>query len=136
MTDNLRVHYDELVLGDDQLLMWCGHSFTGTAYETDSTGRVISDAHYLQGLQSGAAHEWSATGRLLSECAYENGSRHGLCRRWFENGQLECEAEYRFSIKVSEKCWSADGMPLKDWSLPQDDSQWALIKLLGARFER
>jgi len=121
MKDDPHVQYDELELGGDQLLMWRGHPFTGTAYETDPAGTVIGDARYVQGLQTGAAHE--------------NGSKHGLCRRWYENSQLESEAEYRFSIKVREKCWSADGMLVKDWSLPHNDAQWALIALLERRFQ-
>jgi antitoxin component YwqK of YwqJK toxin-antitoxin module len=134
MTDNLRVHYDELELGSNQLLTWRGEPFTGTAYETDSNGTVIGDARYVQGLQTGVAHEWSAAGQLLSECAYEYGSKDGLCRRWYKNARPECEAEYRFSIKVREKCWSADGELVKDWALPPEDPQWALIPLLEKRF--
>jgi antitoxin component YwqK of YwqJK toxin-antitoxin module len=132
--EDSRVPYDELELGGDQLLMWRGHPFTGTAYETDPTGTVIGDARYVLGLKKGVAHEWTAAGDLVSECAYDYGSMHGLCRRWYQNGQPESEAEYRFSIKVREKSWSANGPLVKDWSLPNDDSQWALIALLEKRF--
>ena len=134
MNLNMRVQYDELTVADDQSMAWQGEPFTGVAYETNSAGRVISEAGYVDGLQRGLAREWYDSGQLRSESHYEHGSKHGMSRSWYDNGQLESEAEYKYSIKVRERTWNRDGTLVRDWHLPENDEQRVLIDLLAKRF--
>lgn len=134
MSANTRVRFDDLVVSDDQSLAWQGRPFTGVAYESDGTGRLISEVTYVDGLQNGVGREWYESGKLRSESQFMHGSKHGLSKNWYEDGRLASEAEYQYSIKTQERTWDRGGTPIGDWSLPQDDPQRELIGLLAQRF--
>jgi antitoxin component YwqK of YwqJK toxin-antitoxin module len=134
MTNNVRVQFDDLTVDDDQSLSYQGKPFTGIAYETNSAGIVVSEAGYDSGLQAGVTREWDHSGHLLSESYFAQGSKHGTSKQWHNNGHLESESEYSCSIKTRERVWDTQGRLLKDWALPENDEQRALIKLLEKRF--
>jgi len=134
MTIDVRVQFDDLTVEDDQSLSYQGIPFTGVAYEANDNGVVISESSYENGLQKGVTREWNSSGRILTESYFDQGSKHGISKRWHENGQLESEAEYIYSIKVRERDWDRQGRLLRDWNLPENDEQRALIDLLAKRF--
>lgn len=131
MSKTPRVLYDDLLVVDDQTMNWHDQPFTGVAYETDASGRVVSEAEFVDGLQSGITREWGQSGQLQSQIRYFRGARHGTAERWHGNGQLAARAEYRHSIKVSEQEWAADGSLVMEWNMPQDDPQRALLTILA-----
>ena len=67
MTELPRVDFEELDLGDNQLMFWKGKPFTGIAVEFFSDGTLQSEVHHLNGLEHGSNREWDASGRLRKE---------------------------------------------------------------------
>jgi antitoxin component YwqK of YwqJK toxin-antitoxin module len=129
-----RIHFDDLILADDQSTHWQGRPFTGTAYETNARGVVIEVLPFVDGLEQGVAREWSDSGQLKAESARAFGSRHGVTRTWHDNGQLESEGDYRYSVKVRERRFARDGALLEEWTLPEDDRRRELIAEMEKRF--
>lgn len=134
MSSTVRVSFDDLDVAEDQSMTWQGEPFSGIAYETDSTSKLVSEVEFAKGLQNGMAREWYASGQLRSESEYANGSRHGHSKTWHQNGCPASVARYQYSIKLEEKTWREDGLLIADWSLPKDDKQHELLILLAKRF--
>lgn len=85
MSDGGRVQFDDLELGNNGVMMSQGRPFTGVAYETNSSGKAIGEASFLDGIQRGVAREWLESGQLVSEAHYDFGVTNSpavdqLCR--------------------------------------------------------
>jgi len=134
MSSDMRIPFDDLIVGDGGVMTWREGPFTGVAYETGDSGRVMSEVAFVDGLQHGIAREWFESGRLRAESEFAHGSRHGRSRSWHENGQLAADAQYQYSVKTEEKLWSDGGAVVADWCMPEEDEQRGLIDVLARRF--
>jgi antitoxin component YwqK of YwqJK toxin-antitoxin module len=122
MTDILRVDFEELDLGDDQLICWKGQPFTGVAVEFFPDGVIRGEVSHLNGLRHGLVREWYHSGQLKEESSLWHGGLHGYERIWDEQGRLISETIGEFGIGIAEKKWDEQGRLIRDWHISPTDS--------------
>lgn len=129
MTDLPRVDFDELDLGDDQLITWKGQPFTGVAVEFFPDGRACSEVPHLNGLRHGLMRGWHPSGLLRKEATLWYGGLHGYMREWDEQGHLISEALGELGIGIAEKMWDEQGRLIKDWRMGPADNLYDILQL-------
>ena len=65
------------------------------------SGRVLSQIHYVDGVQDGLCRYYHDYGSwvIMSEVNYKNGKMTGLLKTYFKTGQLEHEGNYKYTDK-------------------------------------
>src|SRR4051812_39596017 len=99
----LRVPFDDLSLGEDQLMFLGEQPFTGVAYEDSPAGQTIGETEYANGLPQGLSRTWDEAGQLIEEAGHWGGARHGRARSWDLQGVLRSEETFEFGIRVGER---------------------------------
>ena len=122
MTELPRVDFEELDLGEDQMIVWKQRPFTGIAVDFFPNGAPWSEVPHLDGLRHGLAREWYPSGQLKDEINYWQGGLHGYHREWNEQGRLVAEDLGEFGIGISEKRWDEQGRLIKEWHIGPKDS--------------
>lgn len=78
----------ELTLRDGRLYPNAGGApFTGIMFESDRTGRHLTEVPVKEGYVHGLARGWHVNGHLEVEEAFVDGVSDGVRRRWYPNGQ-------------------------------------------------
>jgi len=122
MTDLPRVDFDDLDLGDEQLMVWNGKPFTGIAVEFFPDGTLQSEVPHVDGVRHGLVRTWYPSGRLMEEKNLWQGGLHGYKRSWDEQGRLISEGIGELGIGIAEKRWDEQGRLIMDWHIgPQDN---------------
>lgn len=129
MTDLPRVDFEELDLGDEQLIVWKGQPFTGIAIEFFPNGRLQSEVPHLNGVRHGLVRAWHPSGQLREETMLWQGGLHGYSREWDEQGHLVSEVLGELGIGVAEKEWDGQGRLLKDWHIGPGDDLYELLQI-------
>ena len=134
--DNLKTgiwtYYDETTkISIRDTIPWNGH-FTGR----DSTGNIISEGNYKNGLQigewvlrdekgkiyekdnykggivNGKRTEWYSNGQKATDGNYVMGAKNGIFMSWYENGSLKSEMRYMLDTLQYTKLWNDDGIKI------------------------
>jgi hypothetical protein len=122
MSDLPRVHFDDLDIGQDQLMVWKGQPFTGVAVEFYADGKPCSEVAHVNGLIHGLSRAWYPSGNLREESQLWYGGLHGYERVWDEQQRLVSERIGELGIGVAEKVWDGQGRLIKDWHIGPADS--------------
>ncbi|MCG9768450.1 hypothetical protein L1D59_07490 [Pseudoalteromonas piscicida] len=123
-----KINDDLLDVSDQMVYLYDGKPFTGVGVE-ESDGRLISETHYLDGMQHGTSKEWFPSGALNIETEFVKSVRHGVSREWFDTGEQQSYTLYEFGIVVEQKVWSEKGELLKDYKLLESDPGFELLEL-------
>ena len=94
---------------DDELVLFDGHPFTGTAYELFPDGKLRHETTYQDGLPHGYWRDWYADGQMKFESACVKGLRHGQTTRWYTSGAINFIAQYEFGIETEYCEWNNRG---------------------------
>ncbi|NBD09942.1 toxin-antitoxin system YwqK family antitoxin [Corallococcus silvisoli] len=129
-----RVQFDDLMVGDDQLMFWGDRPFSGVAFELFPNGRLAIETGYAEGLMEGGSRTWSELGVVVEEVQHWGGVRHGPSRSWDEEGRLRVEAVYEYGILVAEQRWSESGEKEGGWRMGPDDKLFRMLELNRDRF--
>jgi hypothetical protein len=129
MTDMPRVDFEDLDLGDNQLITWKGQPFTGVAVEFFPDGTLCSEVPHLDGVRHGLVRAWYPAGQLRKEANLWQGGLHGYKREWDEQGRLISEMIGEIGIGISEKKWDAQGRLLRDWRISPKDSLYSTLQI-------
>ena len=54
---------------------------------------------------------WYDNGQKMSERIYRDGQKQGICSLWYPNGQKGYEGTFKDDELISDKYWTADGIP-------------------------
>jgi hypothetical protein len=129
MTDLPRVDFDELDIGEDQLMVWRGQPFTGIAVEFFPDGKPCSEVPHVNGLMHGTLRAWHPSGQLREEASLWYGALHGYQREWDEQGRLVSEVLGELGTGVAEKRWDEHGRLIRDWRISPADSLYSTLQL-------
>ncbi len=136
MTDIPRVHFDELEVGDEQLMLWKGQPFTGVAVEYFPDGKLCSEVPHVDGVEYGLMRAWHPSGQLRKEASLWEGGLHGYRRIWNEQGRLLSETLGELGIAIAEKEWDEQGRLIKDWHIGPTDSLYSTLHLKRKKWGR
>jgi hypothetical protein len=134
MTDLPRVDFDELEIGDDQLMLWQGQPFTGVAVEFFPDGKLCSEVPHVNGLEHGLLRAWHRSGQLRREANLWYGGLHGYAREWDEQGRLISERLGELGIAIAEKQWDEQGRLTRDWRIGPGDNLYDILQIKRKRF--
>ncbi len=134
MTDMPRVNFEELDLGDDQLIVWKGQPFTGVAVEFFPDGKLCSEVPHLNGVRHGLLRAWHPSGQLREETSLWQGGLHGYERIWDEQGRLISEVIGELGIEIAEKRWDEQGRLVKDWRIGPNDNLYGILQIKRKKF--
>jgi hypothetical protein len=122
MTEQPRVQYDDLEVGDDQLMFWEGRPFSGFAVENYPDGNLQSETSFVNGLQEGVSRVWHPNGQLAEEALSWKGVRHGRSAAWTADGKPLNEEVYELGALVRGKYFGDDGTIARTFSIDPNDS--------------
>ena len=134
MTDMPRVDFDELDLGDEQLITWKGQPFTGVAIEFFPDGTLCSEVPHLDGVRHGLVRAWHRSGQLMEEKSLRHGGLHGYAREWDAQGRLISERIGEFGIETSERRWDEQGRLIKEWHISPNDSLYSTLQICRKKY--
>ncbi len=123
----MRVSIDELDYSDYHVYTYEGQDFTGIAYDNFTSGQLLAENSYVDGVLQGISREWYKSGQLHYEYYYQSGALDGLCKEWYESGQLKVECLYKYGIIISKKEWSEDGKLIEEYQLNETDANFKLL---------
>jgi hypothetical protein len=87
--------------------------FSGRIIQRNSSGIIILEASFLNGLPHGRHLRKNADGRILMESFFNRGILSGRKTKWWENGR-ESEIEYWENGQyLGKKVWDVDGRLLR-----------------------
>jgi hypothetical protein len=130
----IRINRSNLGINDLQQYTYQGEPFLGIAYFTSyKTGQILSEASYYNGITWGFYRGWHKNGNLEYDRPHENGGDKGLCKIWYANGVLKNEYFVEESETIWEKEWNRQGELIRDWILPEDESNPSYRLLLQGR---
>jgi hypothetical protein len=129
MTDMPRVDFEELDIGDEQLILWKGQPFTGIAVEFFPDGKPCSEVPHVNGLRHGLLRAWHPSGQLSKESTLWYGGLHGYRREWDEQGHLLSETLGELGITIAEKRWDDQGRLIRDWHIGPHDSLYSTLQI-------
>ncbi len=129
MTELPRVDFDELELGDEQLIYWKDRPFTGVAVEFFPDGTLRGEVYHEDGVRHGLVREWYPSGKLKDEAILWYGGLHGYKRIWDEQGRLVSERTGELGIGIAEKQWDEQGRLIKDWHIGPKDSLYSTLQI-------
>lgn len=129
MTDIPRVDFEDLDLGDNQLITWKGQPFTGIAVEFFPDGTLCSEAPHLDGIEHGLKRAWYPSGQLRKEASLWYGNLHGHLRKWDEQGRLISEMIGEVGVGTAERQWDEQGRLLRDWHIDPMDDMYEILLL-------
>jgi hypothetical protein len=130
----IRINISNLGINDLQQYTYQGEPFIGIAYFTFyKTGQILSEASYYNGLTWGFRRGWHKNGNLEYDRPHENGGDKGLCKIWYGNGVLKKKYFVEESVRIWEKEWNRQGELIRDWTLPEDESNPSYRLLLQGR---
>ncbi|WP_309890766.1 hypothetical protein [Archangium sp.] len=129
MTALPRVDFEELDVGDEQLIVWKDQPFTGIAVEFFPDGGLCSEVPHLDGVIHGLVRTWHASGQLKKEANLWQGGLHGYERNWDEQGRLVSETLGELGIGIAEKRWDEQGRLTKNWRISSTDNLYNLLLL-------
>ena len=130
----IRINRNNLGINEMQQYTYQGEPFIGIAYFTFyKTGQVLSEASYYSGLTWGFRRGWHKNENLEYERPASNGADDGLCKIWHGNGILKKEYFVEESVRIWEKEWNRQGELIRDWTLPEDESNPSYGLLLLGR---
>jgi hypothetical protein len=127
MTDMPRVDFEELDVGEEQLMVWKGQPFTGVAVEFFPDGRPCSEVPHLEGVRHGLQRAWYPSGQLREEKNFWQGGLHGYARQWDEQGRLISERIGEIGIGIAEKRWDEQGRLIMDWHIGPKDNLYEIL---------
>jgi hypothetical protein len=129
MTDMLRVDFDDLDLGDNQLITWKDQPFTGIAVEFFPNGTLCSEVPHLDGVRHGLLRAWYPSGQLREEASLWQGGVHGYKREWDEQGRLISEMIGELGIRTAEKTLDDQGRLIRDWHIGPNDDMYEILQI-------
>jgi len=89
--------------------------YTGTWFNWNDNGQLISKLKYENGELSGKKTCWDNSGKLLSKTEYCNGLRHGLHISWYSNRQKSYEGYYDKDIPDGRHAsWHENGQQFEE----------------------
>jgi antitoxin component YwqK of YwqJK toxin-antitoxin module len=136
MTALPRVDFEELDVGDEQLIIWKGQPFTGIAVELFPDGKLCSEVPHLNGVIHGLVRAWYPSGQLKKEASLWQGGLHGYERIWDEQGRLVSETLGELGIGIAEKRWDEQGRLMKDWHISPKENLYDLLLIKRKKFGR
>ena len=127
-----RVPIDQIEKDEDYLVykIWEFARFTGVAFETSSTGTVIYEVEYLNGIQEGMERTWYPSGQLREEREYRRNMAHGWTKDYDEAGTLISERLFEFGIQVEARYWTPTGESLGISKIDSDDPEYSMLETL------
>lgn len=130
----IRININNLGINEMQQYTYQGEPFIGIAYFTSyKTGQILSEASYYNGLMWGFSRGWHKNGNSEYNRPHENGGDEGLCKIWHGNGSLKNEYFVEKSVTIWEKEWNRQAELIRDWILPEDESNPSYARLLQRR---
>ena len=130
----IRININNLGINDLQEYTYQGESFIGIAYFTYyKTGQILSEASYYNGRIWGFYRGWHKNGNLEYDRPHGNRGDEGVCKIWYNNGVLKKEYFVEQSVRIWEKEWNRHGELIRDWILPEDESNTSYARLLQER---
>lgn len=123
----MRIHFDDLVVDENQLHLYNDKPFSGVAIEKFANGSLSCEQEFCEGIESGKRREWFPSGSLKTEAYITRGVLNGLKTQWFESGKKQLEAQYLKGICTARTQWSEDGEVVEQYEVSEND--WRL-KLL------
>jgi hypothetical protein len=130
----IRINRNNLGINEMQQYTYQGEPFIGIAYFTSyKTGQILNEASYYSGLIWGFSRGWYKNGNLEYDRPASNGADEGLCKIWHGNGILKKEYFVEESVRIWEKEWNKQGELIRDWTLPEDESNPSYRLLLQGR---
>lgn len=127
MTDAPRVDFEELDLGNEQLIVWNDRPFTGIAVEFFPDGTLCSEVPHLDGVRHGLVRAWYPSGQLRKEANLWQGGLHGYKHEWDEQGRLVSTEFGELGVGTAEKRWDEQGRLIRDWQIGPDDSLYEVL---------
>jgi antitoxin component YwqK of YwqJK toxin-antitoxin module len=127
---------EELLEGDDDLVLYQGHPFTGVAYDLFASGDLYHETNYQDGLPHGYWRDWYPTGQMKFESECQEGVRHGRTTRWYPNGAMQFIAQYEFGIETDYCEWDESGKIVLERVLTPDSPGANYSLLLARRMAR
>jgi antitoxin component YwqK of YwqJK toxin-antitoxin module len=116
-----RVNIDDLEFEDTFVLDEDGKLFTGTSFENGPDGTLRAEQDWRLGRRDGMLREYSSSGRLLAEVPYKDGVLHGLGRWWHDNGQPAREKDVQAGTVLRRREWDEDGNLVDEYQLDAND---------------
>jgi antitoxin component YwqK of YwqJK toxin-antitoxin module len=105
---------------DEDLAVFQGHPFTGTAVRYHPNGILRKEAIFRDGFEHGLCREWHESGQLSCEWFAVAGVVHGKRYDWYENGLLKAETIFRRGVELSYEEWDKLGRLVQqreiDWN--------------------
>lgn len=129
MTDMPRVDFDDLDVGENQLIVWKDRPFTGIAVEFFPDGKPCSEVPHLNGLRHGLLRAWHPSGQLREEKSLWYGGLHGYKRIWDERGRIISEVLGELGIGIAEKRWDEQGRLIMDWHIGPEDNLYDILQI-------
>lgn len=125
-----RVSVQEIDFMDDYRYCYRGLPFSGTAFETDSNGRLIAEMEFHDGMQHGKSGVFYPSGQLQREASYRYNTLHGVVSEWNINGTVELVEEYELGVCVSRSITDGSGVLRLSYQLREGDSQFEILLML------
>jgi hypothetical protein len=130
----IRINRNNLGMNALQQFTYQGKPFIGIAYfASRKTGQILSEDSYYNGITWGFYRGWHKNGNLEYDRPHENGGDKGLCKIWYSSGILKKEYFVEESVSIWEKEWNRQGELIRDWTLPEDESNPSYGLLLQGR---
>lgn len=118
----------ELDAGDDGVMLYRGHAFTGTSvmlHAAQVAPDVIAEtAEWVDGRRHGVRRRWHPNGQLASRTSYQRGRLHGLGESFWGNGNRRSRTTYdRGRTQGTSIQWYREGMKFKERNLVDGKEQ-------------
>lgn len=136
MTELPRVIFEEIDVGEEQLMFWKGKPFTGIAVEFFPDGTLQSEVYHVNGLEHGPKRGCYSSGQLRKEANLWYGGLHGYLREWDEQGRLTSEVLGELGIGIAEKVWDGQGRLIKDWRISPKDSLYGTLQICRKKWNK
>ena len=109
--------------------------FTGTAYELNDKGQILSKEEFKNGLRHGEEIFWFDNGQKESLGYSRWNIPHGHFWEWDEDGQLIMKGEVQYGTPIWRKQYDHSGKVVEDYSMQKDTDEYREFLIVKDHFE-
>jgi hypothetical protein len=126
-----RVPDDDLDFGPDQVMIYEGTPFTGTAIDDDET--THSEMEYMHGLRHGVTREWRSSGFLKTEMSHREGMLHGTVREYDEGGRIIESSLFECGTLIRRSVYGEDGDEVEVYHIDPGSGSYEILETYRQR---